>query len=68
MVSLDEDDDDEVEDGDEAADAEFADEVMPALEELSDRSNGMYIKFSYARMLTRLSGPKTGSAGDDSVS
>ena len=58
VTSLDE-DEDEVDDEDEAADADFADAAIEdcGVEELSDRSNGIYTKSSYARMLTRVSIP-----------
>ena len=57
VTSLDE-DEDEVDDEDEA-DADFADAAIEdcGFEELSDRSNGIYTKSSYARMLTRVSIP-----------
>lgn len=39
-----------------------------ALEFASDRSKGIYTKTSYTRMLTRVSGPRAGSAVVRSVS
>lgn len=57
VVSLDEEVDDE------AAEAVDEDAIEGAgVGELSDRSNGIYTKSSYARMLTRASLPCNGSA------